>query len=74
VIYLTIGTGIGGGVMQQAHMLPLVRQKVQALLNGYVQSLYLTEWIDQYIVLPGLARRAGVLGALTLAQQAYGQA
>jgi fructokinase len=65
---------LGGGVMQQAHMLPLVRQKVQALLNGYVQSLYLTEWIDQYIVLPGLARRAGVLGALTLAQQAYGQA
>ena len=65
---------LGGGVMQQAHMLPLVRQKVQALLNGYVQSLYLTESIDQYIVLPGLARRAGVLGALTLAQQAYGQA
>lgn len=65
---------LGGGVMQQAHMLPLVRQKVQALLNGYVKSLYLTEWIDQYIVLPGLARRAGVLGALALAQQAYRQA
>jgi fructokinase len=65
---------IGGGVMKQTQMLPLARQKVHALLNGYVQSLYLTEWIDQYIVLTGLGRRAGVLGALALAQQAYGQA
>lgn len=61
---------IGGGVAQQAHMLPLVRQKVQALLNNYVQSQLITKNIDDYIVLPGLGNRAGVLGAIALAEQA----
>lgn len=60
----------GGGVAQQANMLLMVRQKVQALLNGYVNSPYVNLWIDQYIVLPGLGQRAGVLGAPALAQQA----
>ena len=64
---------LGGGVAQQAHMLPLIRQKVQQQLSGYVQSPYVNEWIDQYIVLPGLGQRAGVLGALALAQQATEQ-
>jgi fructokinase len=61
---------IGGGVAQQAHMLPLIRQKVQALLNGYVQSAHITQNIDEYIVLPGLGNRSGVLGALALAEAA----
>ena len=60
---------IGGGVIQQAHLLPLVRQKVQALLNNYVQSQLITQNIDTYIVLPGLGNRAGVLGAIALAEQ-----
>jgi fructokinase len=61
---------IGGGVAQQAHMLPLVHQKVSAILNGYVQSTHITESISNYIVLPGLGSRAGVLGAIALAEQA----
>ena len=60
---------IGGGVIQQAHLLPLVRQKVQALLNNYVQSQLITQNIDTYIVPPGLGNRAGVLGAIALAEQ-----
>ena len=60
---------IGGGVIQQAHLLSLVRQKVQALLNNYVQSQLITQNIDTYIVLPGLGNRAGVLGAIALAEQ-----
>lgn len=60
---------IGGGVIQQAHLLPLVRQKVQALLNNYVQSQLITQSIDTYIVPPGLGNRAGVLGAIALAEQ-----
>ena len=60
---------IGGGVTQQAHLLPLVRQKVQALLNNYVQSQLITQNIDTYIVPPGLGNRAGVLGAIALAEQ-----
>jgi fructokinase len=60
---------LGGGVMQQQHLFPLVRNKVKALLNGYVQSEYLGERIDRYIVPPALGNRAGVLGALALAQR-----
>ncbi len=59
---------LGGGVAQQSHILPIVRSKVQKLLNGYVQSGNVTtESIEDYIVLPGLGNQAGVLGALALA-------
>lgn len=61
---------IGGGVAQQPHLLPLVRQETVALLNGYVQSPAILEEIDAYIVPPALGGRAGVLGAIALAQQA----
>ena len=63
---------IGGGVVQQAHMLPLIQQKVQKILGGYVQSAQITQHIDQYIVLPGLGNRSGVLGAIALAELALG--
>jgi len=62
---------IGGGVVQQASLLPLVRQKVQMLINDYVQSSDIIQNINDYIVLPGLGNRSGVLGALALAEQAY---
>ncbi|MFZ5816996.1 MAG: ROK family protein [Bacillota bacterium] len=61
---------LAGGVMQQGHLLPQVRQKVQAWLNGYLQSPAILERIDEYIVPPGLGDRAGVLGAIALAQAA----
>lgn len=61
---------LGGGVMQQAHLFQMVREKVVRYLNGYVQSPLILEKIDQYIVPPALGSRAGVLGALALAQQA----
>lgn len=60
---------LGGGVMEQAHLFPLVRRKTQELLNGYVQSPEIIERIDRYIVPPGLGNRAGVLGAIALAGQ-----
>ena len=62
---------IGGGVAQQAHMLPLVHQKVQAILNGYVPSPLVGERIAEYIVLPALGGRAGVLGAIALAEKVF---
>ena len=49
---------------------PLVRRRVLELLNGYVQAADLLEGIDSYIVPPGLGDRAGVLGAIALAQRA----
>ena len=60
---------LGGGVMDQQHLFPLVRRKVQQYLAGYVQSPAILEHIADYIVPPGLGPRAGVLGAMALAQQ-----
>ena len=60
---------LGGGVMQQEHLFSMIRDKVKASLNGYVQSPAILENIDAYIVPPGLGNRAGVLGALALAQE-----
>lgn len=63
---------MGGGVMEQPRLFPLVRQRVQELLNGYVQAPEISERIDDYIVPPGLGSRAGVLGAIALAQRETG--
>ena len=60
---------IGGGVIQSPQVLPLVLQKVHALLNGYVQSDLVNQHLEEYIVLPALGGRAGVLGAIALAEQ-----
>lgn len=60
---------LGGGVMQQKGLFPLVWRKVQLHLNEYIQSKQITELIEQYIVPPALGSRAGVLGALALAQR-----
>ncbi|MCR4407449.1 MAG: ROK family protein [Anaerolineae bacterium] len=60
---------MGGGVMQQQQLFPLVRREVQELLGGYIQATMILERIDDYIVPPGLGNRAGVLGAIALAQQ-----
>lgn len=61
---------LGGGVMAQPHLFPLIRQKVQASLNGYVQARAVLEEVDRYIVPPALGGRAGVLGAIALGQAA----
>ena len=59
---------LGGGVMKQENLFPMIRENVLALLNGYVQAAALLEEIDAYIVPPGLGDRAGVLGAVALSQ------
>jgi fructokinase len=61
---------MGGGVMSQAQLFPLLRSKVQALLNRYVQAPQILEDIEHYIVPPGLGAQAGVLGAIALAYSA----
>ncbi|HLI09372.1 MAG TPA: ROK family protein [Ktedonobacteraceae bacterium] len=64
---------LGGGVMNQSHLFPLIRQETQSLLNGYVQAPAILQHIDAYIVPPALAGRAGVLGAFALAEQVAGE-
>jgi fructokinase len=61
---------IGGGVGQNMHLLQRVQQKTITLLNDYVKSPDILENIQTYIVPPGLGNRAGVAGALALAEQA----
>jgi fructokinase len=61
---------MGGGVMEQTQLFPMIRHKVQTLLNGYVQSSEILERIDEYILPPALGGQAGVLGAIALAQEA----
>jgi len=59
---------MGGGVMEQRHLFPMIRERVQALLNGYIALPAITDQIDSYIVPPKLGARAGVLGAIALAK------
>jgi fructokinase len=61
---------MGGGVMQNKKLFPLVRQEVQRLLNRYISVPEILEHIDEYIVPPALGGQAGVLGAIALAQSA----
>ena len=59
---------MGGGIMQQMHLFPMVREQVRGLLAGYVQAPEILERIDEYIVPPELGNEAGALGAIALAQ------
>lgn len=62
---------LGGGVMQRAWLFPLIRAELVEILNGYIRSKDLTQKLDQYVVPPKLGNRAGIAGALVLAEQAY---
>lgn len=57
---------LGGGVMHQEHMMPLVREEVKKQLNGYLVTKELED-LDSYIVLPSLNDNQGIMGALKLA-------
>jgi len=62
---------LGGGVMHQEQLFPLIRKKTSEYLNGYIKTKQL-ENMDTYIVPPSLNDNQGVLGCLMLAQQAHG--
>jgi fructokinase len=56
--------------MNAPGLLPLVRREVGELLNGYLESAAVGTEIDGYLTLPVLGSRAGVLGAIALAETA----
>ena len=60
---------LGGGVMEQAHLFPLIRQEVVSLLNGYIRAAEILGAIDTYMVPPGLGSRSGRLGAIAMAER-----
>lgn len=64
---------LGGGVMQQQHLLPLIREEVLRNINGYVRHDSLLANIGGYITSPGLGDQAGLCGALALGLEAMNQ-
>ena len=61
---------IGGGVMNRHGLLELVRCEIVALMNGYLGAPVLGDGIAKFVTRPALGPRAGVLGALALAESA----
>jgi fructokinase len=61
---------LGGGVMEQEQLFPLIRTRLQEVLANYISAPEILEEVDQYIVPPELGSQAGVLGAIVLAQRA----
>ncbi|WP_281364395.1 ROK family protein [Paenibacillus planticolens] len=61
---------LGGGVMHQKQLFPMIRSYVQRNLNGYINTTALLEDINSYIVAPGLGNNAGLCGALALGVEA----
>jgi fructokinase len=60
---------LGGGVMQQEFLFPLIRTGLRDLLNDYIPAPALRS-LEHYVVPPALGGQAGVLGAILLGQQA----
>ena len=61
---------LGGGVMHQRQLFPMVRCRTLELLGGYVAAPEIVEHMDSYIVAPGLGDNAGAVGSLMLARRA----
>ena len=60
---------MGGGVMKQKHLFPLIRENVVKMLNGYVDKDEIINDIENYIVYPRLGDDAGICGALALGRK-----
>ena len=60
---------LGGGVMNQQQLLPLIRAEVSRQLCGYIQGKGLND-LDSYIVSSSLGGRQGIMGCLRLAADA----
>ena len=58
---------LGGGVMHQKQLFPLIREKVLEDINNYIDTKELRN-IANYIVPASLNDKQGVMGALKLAE------
>lgn len=57
---------LGGGVMHQTQLFPMIRKYLQESLNGYIDRKEIIS--DDYIVAPQLGDNAGIIGAFVIAQ------
>jgi len=60
---------LGGGVMEQSQLFPLVRAKLRRLLADYVRAPSVAGNLERYVVPPALGKRAGILGGIALARR-----
>ncbi len=58
---------LGGGVMYQRQLFPMIRKYVTDILNGYVKTKELAD-MDNYIVPESLEGNQGILGCFELAK------
>ena len=56
---------LGGGVMKQSQLFPLIRKELERLMNGYVDMPHM----DEFIVPPLLGDNAGITGCILLAKK-----
>ena len=63
---------LGGGVMQQARLFPLVRERTASLLGGYLRGVSDAASLERRIVPPLCREPSGLVGALLLASSAAG--
>lgn len=61
---------LGGGVMHQTQLFPLVRKKVTEMLRGYINTRELRD-MDNYIVPCSLNDDQGIMGCIELAKMAF---
>ena len=62
-----------GGVMHQEGLFPMVREKVKAMLSGYISHEMILDKMDEYIVKPALGEDPGILGAIKLGMLALSE-
>lgn len=60
---------LGGGVMHQSQLFPMIRSYVTQMLGGYIETAELKD-MDHYIVPASLKDDQGIMGALELARRA----
>lgn len=60
---------LGGGVMHQEQLFPLIRKYVSEILNGYIKTKELAD-MEHYIVPASLHDDQGIMGCLELARRA----
>lgn len=63
---------LGGGIMHQTQLLPLIREEFKRQLNGYLKTKEIED-LDQYIVVQSLDDKQGIMGALKLAMMELGK-
>lgn len=64
---------LGGGVMHQEQLFPIIRRKFAEYMNGYIKTPELAD-LDHYIVPASLHDDQGIMGALRLGEIAWEEA